>query len=426
MMRNLYNKTISYLDRFFETDSAYLISGGGWAFISKITTSLLLLGLSVMYARFLDKELYGSYRYVLSFLSMGGFLLLPGLFTSYFRAMAQGHLNLFSKASKIKFITSLPLSVFSVGLSIYFFIFQQNPTFGTAFLVTGILLPLIEGTGAYINLLTLQKQFKKKTLYSILEHVFFGIMMAIVVFLIYVKSIHSTAALSLMLAAMYFGHGIPKIIFLFITLRGTPKNQTSLETNEQKEIVRYGLHLSASSIITPIATNLDKVLLGSLLGPSALAVYSFALLVPEQIRGLILVFQSSAVAKILSKKSKDLSFLPKKLLRASLFIVPIVVLYYLSAPYIYSFLFPQYNDSVQYSQIAAFSLIAIPLTSLASALVSTKRTKKIYAHRITGSLVQTTLFLILLPLFGIWGAIWSRVFGRFLNVALLWVLFKKK
>lgn len=424
VIQRLYTKTTKFLDGFFQTDSKYLIKSGGWGVFANIIISILLFGLSLLYARVLSKGTYGSYRYIMSILSIGGFLLLPGIHTAFKRLAAQGYESLYRKDITYRLLASLLLALFGVVAGIYFVWFQNDLIIGIGLILASILVPLERGTGSFVDWFVLKKKFKEKAFARITEHVFFFVLMGLSLFYIRQTSPDIIEAIIIMVIAFYLGHGIPKVYYLKKILKEIPKNGG--DKRREEEALKYGFHLSLGSIMPIIANNIDKILIHAFFGPISLAIYSFATVLPDQIRGFITSADSATVTKIFTKKNVDLEKLPKKLFKASAIIVLAVVAYIIVAPFVYKIFFPRYLDSVVFSQIFSLTILFIPFSYLNSALVAKGHIKRIYAHRTTTAILQVILLVVLIPLFGITGAVLSRVIGKFIESVVLYGLFKIK
>mgnify|MGYP001558291574 FL=1 len=97
----------------------------------------------------------------------------------------------------------------------------------------------------------------------------------------------------------------------------------------------------------------------------------------------------------------------------------------MAAPLLFRILFPQYIQAVPYTQVLALSLALFPLGVFGTALKAEGNMKKIYVFSIVTPFIQIAATLILIPIFGVWGAIWARVGERFFHHALLTYLYYK-
>ena len=137
-------------------------------------------------------------------------------------------------------------------------------------------------------------------------------------------------------------------------LREIPKN-APLDTN----VITYGKYLSVMNIIT-IAGNIDKILVFQLLGPAPLAIYNFAIGIPEQIRAVLKGVSRVALLKFSERPFVEIkqSLLHKMIIFGGGAIM-ISIVYIALAPFIYKLIFPQYTESIIYSQIIALSIFTV-------------------------------------------------------------------
>ena len=413
------------LNRFLGTDTRYLMRGSFWLTIGSMSGMLIGLLLSIAYAHYLPKETYGSYRYVLSFVSIVGIFSLPGFGTAITRSSARGFDGTFRRLSRIMFFSSFGISIVCVSVAAFFF-FHDQKELTLALVIAGLLMPFVEGMGSWKGYLDGKKQFRNKTVYNITTQIIYGILMAAAVIGSYALGFGLTLTLALLAGTYMFTHALPNLYFYTRTLHSIPR-----EAPEDPGSVRYGLHLSASSVPATFATYLDGVLLYHLLGPSALAVYSFAILLPEQIKALLATYINVSLPKLAANTADTKAqliakkTLPRKIFRASLLSIIIVGGYISVAPFAYHILFPAYVESVPYSQIFALSLILFPFSVFGPSIQMEGSIRKIYLESIAGPLFQILLLIILLPPFGIWGAVWGRVIGRTVNFILEFIIFMK-
>jgi uncharacterized membrane protein SirB2 len=93
--------------------------------------------------------------------------------------------------------------------------------------------------------------------------------------------------------------------------------------------------------------------------------------------------------------------------------------YILAAPYVYKLLFPQYLESVLYSQLFALSLPAAVSIVPFAVLTAQKKTKEQYFLNIAQPTIQTVLFAVGIPLGGIMGGVAAWITGRAIATVLV-------
>jgi O-antigen/teichoic acid export membrane protein len=96
--------------------------------------------------------------------------------------------------------------------------------------------------------------------------------------------------------------------------------------------------------------------------------------------------------------------------------VMLAALLILALPTIFQLLFPTYLDSVIYAQWLAISLIFIPELLFGQALVAHLQKRSLYIINISSNLLKIILLLILLPVYGIWGAVYTLLLYLFYSM----------
>ncbi len=407
------------IERFLGFGLRYFIEGGTWLAIGKIASTAASFILSIAYARYLSKDLYGDYRYILSVLGIAGILALPGIATAITRGVARGYEGTFYQGGRTIFLSSFGIALVGFGAAAFFFSIG-NLVLAWGFMVAAIGAPFIEGLGNWRAYFDGKKEFKRKTLFNLWQQLFNIVILIGAVAAIVFFQIGMVGSIALLFLAYSVGKGLPNIIISRHTL-----NRVSQSAPIEPGSLRYGLHLSALNIPSTIANYLDAVLLHALFGPGALAVYSFAIAIPEQMKAFLSI-PADMVFPRLSEKTLTKNF-KKGLVKAALKLTALstiaVVLYILLAPYIYSIFFRRYLESVPFSQIFAIPLIFFPFTIFNTALKAEGDIRKIYAYNLASPIIQIILLILLIPAFGLWGAISARIIGKMINLLLPLLLF---
>lgn len=423
--QNVVKGSVQSLERFLKTDIRYLARSSAWLSAGSVIGTLVAFGLSLLYARYIPKDAYGSYRFILSAIGMAGIFSLPGMGTAIIRSAARGYEGTFRKGSFIIFLSSFGISVIGLVTALYHII-KGNTAVAYGLAAASLFVPFAEGLGNWRGYLDGKREFKKKTFYNTLVHVSYGVIMTGTIAAIYLFEFSLVSSVLLLVFAYFFSHGFPNIVFHRMIIQRIPKNAP-----QEESAIQYGVHLSLSTAPSTLAAYIDSVLLYAYLGPTALAVYSFAIAIPEQMKSFMgnaatVVFPKlAAYTHIPASGSVSLqSTLPSKLFRASIMTSILVFGYVITAPFVYTVFFPRYIDSIVYSQVFALSLILFPFGVFGDALKAEGNMKKIYLHSIGSPILQILALAILIPFFGLWGAVIGRVIGRFLNHILAYVLFK--
>jgi len=408
---SIYNLLIKS-QKFTGTDNVYVATQGSYLTIGTIISTLASFLLAMAFARLLPKEIYGQYRYILSIMAVIGICALPGMQTAIIQAVARGFEDSFVRATKTRFKWGLLGSLISLGIAVYFLIIQ-NYYFAVSFLIAAIFFPVMESMGSYLSYLTGKKLFGIQVKYSILTQIIAAISIIVTLFL--------TKNLIVLVLIYFLSNTILRTYFLLRTLKKNPPNK-----KQDPKIIPFGKHLTLMNVVTTIAGQLDKMLLFNFLGPIQVAIYSFAELPVRQINSFLRNIRLLALPKLTNRTRKEIrKSLLKKIGKAVLLIIPIVVVYIIAAPYVYKIFFPQYLDSIFYSQLFIFSLIAFPTTIITLSFEAKMMKKELYQFTIISPLVQIILLIVLTPLLGILGVVIAQLIARAFNIFLSLLLFRK-
>ena len=393
------------------TDNIYLAKGGGWLTLGQIVSMAAAFLLAVAFANLLNPVTYGNYKYVLSLLGILGIFTLDGMNTAVNQAVARNMEGSFYTGFKTKLKWGVLGSLVAIGGAAYYWI-KGNNVLPIPLLISAIFLPLMYASQIHSALLGGRKLFKVLVSYRITNQVIsVGIMIAAVFF---IKNLF-------WLIAIYFiSHTSLNYFFYLLT-----KIKFQPNKKEDTQTISYAKHLSLMSVINYIATYLDKILLFTLVGSAQLAVYSFAVLIPEQIKTITENINTLALPKLAPKTREEIKAnMMKKIWKLALLTGVIIVFYIVISPYIFRIFFPQYLNSIPYSQVFMFTIIALPTSLISTAFQAKMMKKELYMLRLV-ALTRIVLFAALIPFFGIWGVVMAKVGAEIVSLSLTSFLFRR-
>lgn len=409
--KNIIHTLLRKSENYTKTDMVYLAKGASWLSVSRTVNIVSAILLAVFYANFLSKDAYGIYKYVLSIISMLSILTLPGINTSLTAAIAKKREGTFWIAIKTKFFWSLLSSLLCIVISLYYFL-NDNNNLSVIFVIFAISIPL-NNSLIFSPILAGRKNFKHLAIFNSINQIITTI--ALLSFLLFSDNI------------VYFIF-IQQLVTLFTNLGSfiVVIKKTKLNDKEDKEVMGMGKHLTYTQVISTIVNNIDKILILKLLSPVDLAIYLFALLPTEQLRNSLSVFTRLAFPKLAEKEKSTLKkTLPQKVFRFMLILIIPVILYITLLPYLYKLIFPNYSESILYAQIFALTLFLFPQRLFGSSFVTLNKKKEVYLQRTITPLIKLFLFVVLIPQYGLIGAIYSLIISKVFNSFLLFYLFKK-
>jgi O-antigen/teichoic acid export membrane protein len=404
---------LKWLQNYTKTDMVYVAEGSFWWFFGRVFSFLASFLILMAFARFATKEVYGAYQYVISMTAMIGLICLPGLDTALTRAIAKGKEKTYFLCEKerLKFGFLSFLIFLIIG---FWYFLHKNFILGFSFLIVGIFYPFLATFSLYGIFWYAKKKFDIQNKYFVFHNLLAAIIL--ILFIIFKPAILSV------IFGYFFAFTFATFLFWLLTRRKINK-----ETEEEKEAISYGRHLTIMAIPGAISGQIDNVILWQFIGPAQVAIYAYALRLVERISELI-PFSALAFPKMAEKNLKEdhvKKSIFDKFLKLFWFSIPFTVLYILFCPIFFKIFFPAYKESIIYSQVLALTLIFSPFSFLSTAFLAEAKKRELYILNFAPQILKIALFFILIPLFGIWGGVYSILISQIFFSSLTLYFFQK-
>ena len=391
---------LRWSEKYTKMDMVYLTRGSFWSIAGQVSAALIALALSIAMARYVPKDVYGQYKYVLAIVSVLSAFSLNGIGTAVLQSVARGFNGALADSFKANLRWSFVIFIGTLALGGYYLI-AGNFVLGLGILIGGTVTPFLGSFNLYAPFLSGKKDFARQAWYADFVTNIIPALALVAVALI--------APQPLPLIAAYFVANIAATAFAY--WRTARKLHRAAE--HDPHMLRYGKHLSLIGILGGIAGNIDQLLLFHFAGATDLAIYNFATGIPDQMKGPLKSLDAMTQARFANRESADIhSSIRNKMFW--LFITGSIVIpsYILLAPYLYRFLFPAYVVAIPYSQIYALSLFAMIISPAASFLSAKKKVGHLYINTVVSSFLQIGLLTAGVVLWGLWGIIIARVLLR--------------
>lgn len=417
MINKIKNKTYNLLrwsEKYAKTDMVYLAKSTFWINSNTTVVSIFSFLLYMAFSKFLPKENYGFYQFILSIGSIIGAFTLTGMNTAITQAVARGFEGTFKKSIIIQLKYSIVPFLISLGVSLYY-ILNNNWEIAFGVLIVGILIPIINTFNTCAAFLNGRKDFKSNFFLSqILNFTYYPIL---IFSLLITKNPLILVFLNLILNLL-----AGAISYFIIIKTHKPNNQ------EDPETVSYGKHLSLANFIGTAIMQLDNILVFHYFGAIELAIYAFATNIADRFSGLFKSIQIAAFPKIAVRDKDDLkNNLIIKSIKLFLLNIVFILIYIILAPYIYKIFFPEYVSSIFYSQLYAVMLALSAIYTLPLITISAKKEKKeYYIYSIISPLFSIISMIIMIKYFGIFGLIINKGVSNIFNAGLSYKLVFKK
>ncbi|MFH1780611.1 MAG: oligosaccharide flippase family protein [Candidatus Nealsonbacteria bacterium] len=404
-------KFLRKTQKYTGTDNVYLARGGFWLTLGQVMSMAASFLLAIVFANLLDPVIYGNYKYVLSLIGLLGVFSFPGIRSAINQAVARGLEGSFYTGFRAQCKLSVLGSLVAIAAAVYYLI-RGNEILPIPLLLTAVFFPLMEASQIYISFLAGRKLFDMQTKYGIINQIF--------IVIVTVSTLLLTKNLFWLLTVYLVSRTVLNYAFYLITKIRFMPNQ-----KEDSQTINFGIHLSLMAFIGQIAAYLDKVLVFTSIGAGSLAIYSFATLAPEQIQNIIGNVSALALPKLAPRSREEIkATIMKKVWKLFLLTIAVTILYIVLAPLLFKIFFPQYLGSVLYSQVYMLSILTVPISLLGTAFQAKMMKKELYWLK-SKSFIRVGLFVIFIPLYGVWGALAAIIGSEIYGASLILFLFRK-
>jgi len=379
-------------------DLPYYTKNSFWIFLKQIIVILSEILLSVIFARFTTKEVFGNYNFLIAIIAMLSIVSIPGLNTSILRSISRGYDGVYKKGVKLSFLWSLlgiPLLLLIGG---YYYFFDQR-IIGIGLFIASIFFPFYYAPNIWASLIQGKKRFDKLAKYT---------------------SIKSIVTTIFIVFAIFIGKGklIPifityLIIYTFLNCFYYFKCKKLVKNNKKDKIwKKSGYKLTFINFIHFCYDYADKILIGIFLGPISLAIYVIAVSITGKIRTLFKELIKISYPKLFRMSKSHLrikvkKFMPKILLISIIITTILIIL----IPYVIKLLYTtKYLDSIIYAQLYLLTIpFSVIMTITTISLIAVGLENLLIKIRSITIIVNIILYIILIPLLGIYGAIISSI-----------------
>jgi len=410
--KKIYNR-LRWSEQYTGTDMVYLTKGSFWLSIGNVASMASAFLLSIAFANLLPQETYGTYKYILSIVGILSIPTLYGMTTAITQAVARGNEGILIPATNIRIRWGLLSGLASLAAAGYYY-YGHNYTLTICFLITACFLPFMDTLNTYLSFLAGKKLFRDQTAMKIISQIL--IVATTVLNLYLTKNI-------LLVIFVYFSSRtvINFVLYKFTINKYQPNQQTDNET------ISYGKHLTMINVLGIIAGQLDKILIWHYLGAVELALYIFALAPVDQANSALFNnINTLAMPKLSENDPQTIKHtLPGKIMKILPFTIIMALVYFAAAPFLYKLIYPQYIGAAIYSRFYAISLAILPLAIFNTALAAQAQKKKLYFVSITGSSLKIILLALLLPAYGIAGAVATLIIKQIYDNICQYLLFKR-
>ena len=379
-----------------------------WIISGKIIIFLLGFAFITGLANLAPKGVVGSYNYIIAVLTIASVTTLPGMNAALVRAVARGYEGSIRPMMRKKFLFGLIGSAVALGFGVFYLV-QGNHPLALAFLIAA---PFVPMTDTYCEMAYSffqgRKNFKKTMFLAVICQMCFSIPSLVILFFTH----------SLVVIASSF--------FVFQTIGGLLVYGLAKPANDarDRDSEALGFHLTLQNIPRIIAFNIDTIIVFSVAGPAAAAVYTFAFTPMAKLEQLIPIDMLALPDLANTPHTPEIKnkIWSRVFLLISL-MVPVIAIGWVLAPFVFHLLFHKFPESVFLFRLLLITLLTTPFALLRTAFVAWGKKKELYANEIASPAIRIILMAVLGFQFGAIGVVIGIIAARFVEVAITAFLF---
>lgn len=384
-----------YLENSLKNKRSLLVVGS----LSSVQVVTVFVGFftSIIWARYVEKDVYGQYQVIISIMTIVNSLCLPGLSESLMISAAKGYDGNLTRIIKYKTLSLLAGSMAIVCIGFYYY-FSSDPKLAYGLFAAVLIFPLFQLDSVWTAWLNGRGFLKRVSLFRVITIISTAVMLLILVWL-------GMQDLEILVIGLI---GLPGLLSVIVIAGILSQRKNKAYDNAS---IRYGFHTTAASLLSGLIAT-DRLFLNNYVSAEAVAVYSIANIFPDQLKSVYAVFNPVLVPKTYSADSVFEAWQNIKRQVYILFFLFIVlgIAGFILLPVIVPMLFSErYVSSVQYAKWLWLTVsFSTPTTFLANVLRAQKKVKFVYIFSLIQPIMGIILYAALIG-YGTSGIVLSKV-----------------
>lgn len=391
----------------------HFFSGNFWLNFSRFFSIGSGMILTIAFTRLLTPEQFGTYKYVIAAAGLIGSFSLNGLSIAAMRAVARGKWNVIPAIVRTGIVWSLPGSIAALSASAYYF-GNGNSELGFAFLFIAITNSIGIGIGSLKSVWQAAGEYRVGMLS--------GIPKIVVPFVVILLTILITKNVVWILFAYFFSNIILSLGGYYFMLWWFKVKGSSEGVSEA---IRYGKQMTVLGFLQIASGQIDQLLLWHFTDPATLAIYALALAPVNEARNFLGNILTIAFRKIASRSEDEIrKALPLRFQQIFLIACAIVIAYIIGVPILFTYVFPKYISSIVVSQVLALGILFQSASIFELVITLHGKVSSRYKAILGSQIVEFTLFFVLIPFFGLWGAVAATVLSEAGTAIAVYVVYR--
>jgi len=403
--RRIYNVSGNIGNR-YGFDLPYFVENGFWVMLSQTISMGASFAVSLIFARYLTKEVYGEYQLIISMIGIFGILSYNGLNVSVLRSVAKGFDYSYVKAVKFSFKKSLLTIPIFTGIAVWYY-FRDNNELAIIFVFAAILFSFIYAHNKWLAYWKGKEKFEKVAKQQIIQNVILNS--------------------ALIIGAIFYSENVFVISLTYLIVNAGfhtfwhYKTKQSIKIQDiDDECIPYGKYLTGLGVLSSLILYFDKIVIG-FFDIKLLAVYTIALKLFDVIKQLLKNIFSVSMPKFAKKNIRISNRVLFLLMISGLFSG--VVLFFFAEPLIRFLYTNKYDESALLFKKFIFVLPLLFVNPLLASRINAQKIKKrifnvkIYAPLISMVFSVGVFIISSSPEYFILSKIYSQYLLNFLFLA---------
>ena len=328
----------------------------------------------------------------------------PGINNAILLSSSKGYDGCLMFGIKKRFYYSFLGSFSLLFIAFLPFIRNNNETLFLPLIFSSFLFPFLHSTNSYTSYLHGKKEFKRLSIYQIISS------------LVYTLSISITVLMQLdllfIVIAYLLSTSMTNLIILINVNKDTKNNETLDNFN------KISNKLTFLGILGTLYNQLDKLIVGTFVGLSSLAIYNFSKAITNPLRVFGVIINKVAFPQFSQRNKSDNFIIINKIIPfLYVFILLLIIIIWLIFPLIIQTVFPEYQESVFFVRILCISAaLSIPGLLLISLYFAHEELHSIYFKmHIYGYIFSMPILFFGGYWFGIYGIVFAKLSSDLLS-----------
>lgn len=377
-----------------------IVKNMGWLIVDKLLILLLQFFIGVKIANYYGAKIYGEYSYAMAIVAFSP-ILLEIMNTRVIKEFYDDDFN--KTVSVVTSFRNILAIIIFLGAVLMYPIFKDNKLLYIMLLLLtfdNILLTMTMGIENYFEYKLLSKNIVfSNNIVKIISYIFqyIGMLLEYSIIMIPVIRVAGSFLRMIILKKLYYREFKKKVSFI-------------LDKNLIKKIAKDSYYLWISFIAFVIYTQIDKIMIGEMLGVIDVGIYSIAIQLVGVLAILIGPFQNSIYPRMMELYRKDYNDYRKTYLKLNTIFTQMYLFISIFSMILVKYLFPFVYDKEYSPAILCYGILTVSVFFKANGALQTghmtlkKITKKSFYKTLFGLMLNIGLNLILIPRFGIKGA----------------------